>query len=68
MWQHLINFILGLAMVLVALIALGMSAISTVFAWTLGTAGFAVAVLAVWGLTDEMSHLPRLDHGVESDF
>jgi hypothetical protein len=45
MWQHWINALLGLAVIVVPFIGLSASA----FSWTLAILGIAVAVIGLWG-------------------
>jgi predicted ferric reductase len=45
MWQHWINALLGLAVIVVPFIGLSASA----FSWTLAILGIAIAVIGLWG-------------------
>lgn len=48
MWQHWVNALLGLIVIGVAMFA----GLGATFAWTLGVAGAAVILFALWGIAD----------------
>jgi len=56
MWQQWVNAVLGLAIIVVPFLGLA----ATSLTWTLVVIGLAVAVLALWGASQETSE--RRDH------
>ncbi len=56
MWQHALNIFLGLGLALIVFIPTAGQAVNGVFGWTLVFVGVLVAMVAFWGLIDEIHY------------
>ena len=61
MWQHLLNIVLSLALIIVALVAMSMGALARSLTLTFGLIGIAIAMVALGGFFAGMAKRPDVD-------
>lgn len=65
MWQHLLNIVLGLVLIIVALVAMGAGTLIPALTLTFGLIGIAIAMVALGGFFAGMAKSPHIDLGPE---